>query len=224
MLFLLTAFNGKSAIIESRGYSLDTSTNIITGGGLEWLNWNETIELSVANVYDSSQFNGWRLATSNEMRTLLNTFFGPVDTNSSVKQRVDGDYGSAFGEEFFSLFTGYRDNFCGTSRNGCLTNPQNRTLTIYGKEDSLRTLFIREDYDWGNDTTGFADVKGYLEIYTGPATTNSMLHNTGIALVRGVGSLPSQSTGSVSVSEPNELLFFSVFLLIVLRFKSARDK
>ena len=164
-LLLLISFNGNSAIIESRGYSLDTSTNIVTGDGLEWLNWNETIELSVANVYESSQFNGWRLATSYEMRNLLNTFFGPVDTNSSVRQRVDGDYGSEFGEEFFSLFTGYMDNFCGTSRNGCLTNPQNRTLTIFGKEDSLRTLFIREDYDWGNDTRVFADVKGYLEIY-----------------------------------------------------------
>ena len=157
------------------------------------------------------------------MRNLLNTFFGPVDTNSSVRQRVDGDYGSEFGEEFFSLFTGYMDNFCGTSRNGCLTNPQNRTLTIFGKEDSLRTLFIREDYDWGNDTRGFADVKGYLEIYTGPSTTSSMLRNTGIALVRGIGSLPSQPTGPVSVSEPQHLMFFSIFLLAVLRFKSAPE-
>ncbi len=66
-LLLLISFNGSSAIIESRGYSLDTSTNIITGGELEWLNWDETISMSVANVYDSPLFSGWRLATSDEM-------------------------------------------------------------------------------------------------------------------------------------------------------------
>lgn len=225
-LLLLISFNGSSAIIESRGYSLDTSTNIITGGELEWLNWDETFELSVNNVYSSPQFNGWRLATSHEMYGLLNTFFGPnlsIDTNSTDRQRLNSVFGSEFGEDFFSVFTGYLDNFCGTSRNGCLTNPQNRTKVIYGEELALKHLFIRDEYDWGNESRGFSNAYGYLEISRGAASADLSNGQTSIALVRGIGSASTQPPTSVSVSEPNQLIFFSVFLLIVLRFKSASE-
>ena len=121
------------------------------------------------------------------------------------------------------MFTGYLDNFCGTSRNGCLTNPQNRTKVIYGEELALKHLFIRDEYDWGNESRGFSNAYGYLEISRGAASADLSNGQTSIALVRGIGSASTQPTTSVSVSEPNQLIFFSVFLLIVLRFKSASE-
>ncbi|CAI3966901.1 hypothetical protein [Alteromonas macleodii] len=225
-LLLLISFNGSSAIIESRGYSLDTSTNIITGGELEWLNWDETISMSVANVYDSPLFSGWRLATSGEMYELLNTFFGPnlaIDTSLNSRQRLNGDFGAEFGEDFFALFTGFMDNDCGTSQLGCLTNPRNQAQAMYGEEGALRMLIARDDFDWGNDSRGFFNAYGYLQTQSGPSTIYSPITNTAIALVRGIGSTSTQPPASVAVSEPNQLIFFSVFLLVVLRFKSASE-
>lgn len=225
-LLLLISFNGSSAIIESRGYSLDTSTNIITGGELEWLNWDETISMSVANVYDSPLFSGWRLATSDEMYDLLNTFFGPnlaIDTSSTVRQRINGDFGVEFGEDFFSLFTGFLDNDCGTSQLGCLDNPRNQAQAMYGEEGALRMLIARDDFNWGNDSRGFSNRFGYLQTQSGPSTIYPPITNTAIALVRGIGSTSTQPPTSVAVSEPNQLILFSVFLLAVLRFKSASE-
>ena len=225
-LLLLISFNGSSAIIESRGYSLDTSTNIITGGELEWLNWDETISMSVANVYDSPLFSGWRLATSDEMYDLLNTFFGPnlaIDTSSTVRQRINGDFGVEFGEDFFSLFTGFLDNDCGTSQLGCLDNPRNQAQAMYGEEGALRMLIARDDFNWGNDSRGFSNPFGYLQTQSGPSTIYPPITNTAIALVRGIGSTSTQPPTSVAVSEPNQLILFSVFLLAVLRFKSASE-
>lgn len=220
-LLLLASFNGASAIVESRGYSLDTSTNIITGGGLEWLNWDETIGLSETEFNQSPLASSWRVASSREMYNLLNTFFGPsqeIDENLYRGQTIAGETAPDFGEDFFSLFTGYRDNFCGTTQLGCLSNTQNLALTNFGEDGLFKSLFIRDYFDWGNQTRGFSKVKGYLRIGD-PGSAS----NVSIALVRGIGSAPSQNSSTpTTVSEPNHLGIFILLLLTAIRMKSAR--
>lgn len=219
-LLLSASFNGASAIIESRSYSLDTSTNIITGGGLEWLNWNETIGLSEIEFYNSPLADRWRVATSNEMYNLLDTFFGPsqgIDENLSRGQSVSGETGPEFGEDFFVLFTGYRDNFCGSPKLGCLNNTQNIAITNFGEDGLLKSLYIRDYFVWGNQTRGFTNVKGSLRI-----GDRGSASNVSLALVRGIGSAPSQNPSNpTAVSEPNHLVIFSLLLLLVIRVRSA---
>ncbi|GFD95558.1 hypothetical protein KUL156_10750 [Alteromonas sp. KUL156] len=220
-LLLSASFNGTSAIIESRGYSLDTSTNIITGGGLEWLNWDETIGLSETEFNQSPLASSWRVASSREMYSLLNTFFEPsqgIDENLSRGQSVSGDTGPEFGDDFFSLFTGFRDNFCGSARLGCLNNTQNMALTNFGEDGLLKSLFIRDYFDWGNQVRGFINVKGSLRIGD-PGSAS----NVSLALVRGVGSAPSQNPSNpTAVSEPNHLVIFSLLLIVAIRMRSSR--
>ncbi len=69
-IFLSTSVN--AATITHNGYSLNTDTSIITGGGLEWLQWDETIGLSANNAL--AAYDGWRIATSTETASLLNSF------------------------------------------------------------------------------------------------------------------------------------------------------
>jgi len=197
-----------ATLIESRGYKLDTTTNIISDGELEWLNWDETIEMSLQNVYDDARFDGWRIATNDEMYGLLDNFFGPnldVDMNSTRRERVNSTFGTQFGEEFFTLFTGFLDNFCGYPGVGptCIANPQNRAKVLFGSPDNLKSLFIRDEYVWQVNTRNPpVNVWGYLEVNSGPNTISTNVWETGIALVRGVDKLSNESTNTIDVPSP----------------------
>lgn len=69
-LVLSTSLN--AATISYNGYSLDTDTNIVTGGGLDWIQWDETAGLSINDALASNS--GWRLATTAEVESLFGSF------------------------------------------------------------------------------------------------------------------------------------------------------
>jgi len=82
-------------MITYGSYSHDTSTDIIVGGGLEWLQWDRTIGLSwlEANALkDTIEGGGWEIASNAQMATLLNNFnFGigvTFDTDENTSQSV----------------------------------------------------------------------------------------------------------------------------------------
>lgn len=70
-LFMTQSF---AALMTHGGYSHDASTNIVVGGGLEWLQWNETRNRSVDAVLEDYGSEGWRMATNSEMAALFNSF------------------------------------------------------------------------------------------------------------------------------------------------------
>lgn len=88
-ILLVVSYSANSAIITHNGYSLDTDTNIVTGGGLQWLQWDETVGMSIANALSANS--GWRLATNSEMAGLLNSFdFGLIfDDDENTRQSID---------------------------------------------------------------------------------------------------------------------------------------
>lgn len=79
-ILLMIPAVGSAALVTHSGYSRPTNSQIITGGGLEWMRWDLTFGRSINSVLNDPVFNGWRLASLDEMASLFNTFsFGKND-------------------------------------------------------------------------------------------------------------------------------------------------
>lgn len=83
---LLLSYSVSAGVISYAGYTRETSSYIVTGGGLEWLQWTETLDLSVIDPsLEPSSFlqrmqqlysQGWRIAVEDEVKNLMTNFFG----------------------------------------------------------------------------------------------------------------------------------------------------
>ncbi|RVU40272.1 hypothetical protein EOE67_06665 [Rheinheimera riviphila] len=69
---LLASVSTPAAVIEYKGYSRDSSSNIVTGGGLEWLKWDVTQGMSINEALAAHK--GWSLASNLQMASLFNAF------------------------------------------------------------------------------------------------------------------------------------------------------
>jgi hypothetical protein len=69
-----------AGLIDSgTGYTRMEASNVVQGGGLEWLKWDETVGQSIESALRLYADRGWRLATNSEMADLFNAFkFGGV--------------------------------------------------------------------------------------------------------------------------------------------------
>ena len=73
---LLTIASGfvpvNAALITHNGYMLNTNTNIVTGGGLEWLQWDVTLGMSISDALTNvaGTFDGGRLDSCNQHASL----------------------------------------------------------------------------------------------------------------------------------------------------------
>ena len=80
LVFTLLFVSSMNVFSATYGYTSNASTNTVTGGGLEWMQWDETIGMSVNAAIAQYSGDGWRIATQSEMATLFNTFkFGEAD-------------------------------------------------------------------------------------------------------------------------------------------------
>ena len=86
ILLLLTGVC-QAGIISYAGYERERHGTIIRGGGLEWLRWDQSVFTYASDVWDGTKFEGWRLATAEEMATTINAFgfahFGTREIDSS---------------------------------------------------------------------------------------------------------------------------------------------
>lgn len=90
-IIIIISQSSHSASISYYGYTLDTDTNIVTGGGLEWLQWDQTEGMSVDTALSTFGDNGWRLASNVEMANLFNAFsFGlSFDSLENTSQSIN---------------------------------------------------------------------------------------------------------------------------------------
>jgi hypothetical protein len=80
---------GLLAPIEYNGYSRDAASNVVTGGGLEWLKWDVTHGMSVDSAITTYYPGGWTLATTEQMMALFNAFqFGKSNWGSGGSESV----------------------------------------------------------------------------------------------------------------------------------------
>jgi hypothetical protein len=124
--------------ITHNGYTLDEGTHIVSGGGLEWLQWDQTLGRSVDDVITDPLFAGWRLANNNEMASLFNAFTlgaTPWDTDPTTEQiqetAWDSSEVSSF-NNFMSLFSlTYNSTALGLTTRS-VEDPLHATLAWYG--------------------------------------------------------------------------------------------
>lgn len=69
---LLTSWSSQAALISHYGYERETSSNIVKGGGLDWMMWDVTRDKNANRAL--SEHPGWRLATTAEMVSLFTAF------------------------------------------------------------------------------------------------------------------------------------------------------
>jgi len=72
----VVSFNVNAEIISYYGYTHDTNTEIVTGGGLEWIRWDITrnYDNTINEVIALYAAEGWRLASNVEMVQLMENF------------------------------------------------------------------------------------------------------------------------------------------------------
>ncbi|WP_150913583.1 PEP-CTERM sorting domain-containing protein [Marinobacter halotolerans] len=193
-------------IDHDTGYTRVSSSNIVQGGGLEWLQWSETDGQSIDTALGTYASDGWRLASYTEMAALFNSFtFGlNFSTIESPGQTVDTSWNTAETgphRDFVDLFgrTAFEDdNDYGTA------DPYSRAAAWYGSAaDGDFFSFVRVDEDTTVLNPAYPqlrDARTTFAIF--PFSTNITYGDYGVALVR-----------SVSVPEPGTFALLSLGLL-----------
>ncbi|QHJ11412.1 hypothetical protein FX988_01641 [Paraglaciecola mesophila] len=77
------------ALITRNDFSLDTSTNIITGNGLNWTRWDTLAGVSINQALTSYSEAGWRLASSDEMIGMYSHFISGIDWHSAQDENSE---------------------------------------------------------------------------------------------------------------------------------------
>jgi hypothetical protein len=187
------------------GYTLDESTNIVTGGGLEWLQWDVTDGLSINQALALYAADGWMLASNQNMADLFNAFgFGGitwdadetttqiVSTGSDGNTELDTDPDRIFVNLFGNTFPEYPAD---------PSNPFEYSAALFGTDpdtDGLYNLATVQDDALsfpGNQMAGAADL--LKDNYSADLADFSR----GVALVR------------VTVPEPSTLWLFAIGLI-----------
>lgn len=181
--------------VSYNGYALDTTTNIVTGGGLEWLQWDETLGQSASEALASYAADGWRLASNTEMAALLNSFsFGIViDTDEATLQSIelpDTEYSFGAANQFIDLFG---DTFLAGGGQFDLGDPYEETRAIFGEDgdadNSINFIQVWDEYTF----IGSSVQPGLIEVSADTYGINSSNPNIGVALVR-VSAVPIPAT------------------------------
>ena len=121
IITLMVSVSVYAGPITYNGYTLAEGSNYVTGGGLEWLRWDETTGKTIAEALQENS--GWRIATTSEMATLLNGFFNisfDIGNSTSTDTKVD----DATTNNFFKMF--------GNTSTGSLTEAR----VLFGDVDS----------------------------------------------------------------------------------------
>ena len=98
---LFTCSFANAALITYNNYTLDEDTNIVSGGGLQWLQWDVTVGMTInealADIADGiingiNYGSGWQLASNVQMAALFNAFVlgasQPWDENENTGQQA----------------------------------------------------------------------------------------------------------------------------------------
>lgn len=91
---VLASHTTQAGVITYKNYSRDEANNYVSGGGLDWLMWNQVVG---AIDYALYKYPGWRLATNHEMAALFNTFNFGNDLwldEESIHQQYSVEYGN----------------------------------------------------------------------------------------------------------------------------------
>jgi hypothetical protein len=200
------------SITPGHGYTLDVTSNVVQGGGLEWLQWDVTVGQSVNAALSDYGSDRWRLATKIEMASLFNAFdFGRIFTPTEGAQTAF----ASWTEDEMGKQRDFLDLFGRTSvamvSEGVSTDPFEYASALFGDPCDLLSLnlcvggaFVSDDWSVvldGDDEIVFQ--RAIAELFFPIAPNGGIsFSGYGVALVR-----------SVSVPEPGTFALLSLGLL-----------
>ena len=177
-----------AASISYNGYTLDEDANIVSGGGLQWLQWDETVGQTVHEALGNYGAGGWRLATNAEMAKLFNSFdFGMTfDADENTYQSYlfsAGENSFDAPNEFIDLFG---DTFLASGSVYDSVDPRQYASAYFGEDGDGDHQFnfasVQDEYT----TIGGALVQSHARLYRDDFTVNAAGFANGVALVRAV--------------------------------------
>lgn len=186
LVILSLSLTANAVTISYNGYSLNTTTNMVSGGGLQWLQWSQTAGQSIDTALNGYAASGWRLATNLEMATLFNAFdFGYTfldDELRSQYQHQSNPLNSFSAEnEFLELFGSTYYQGGGNDGQG---DPLVYTFAFFGNDadgDGRYNLaYVRDEYL--SATNQYAT--GWAQLYQDSWMTDYSYAEYGVALVR----------------------------------------
>lgn len=218
--FTLSIFSlpSHAGVISFNGFTHDTSTDVVTGNGLEWLQWDLSIGRSIswANGGGADLLGygtGWTVATGSQVAGLFNTFFGinSFSNLEGVSQVVSTgvDTGTEGGADltFISMF-GDTYAAAGLSNNLGEGGFQ-RSSALFGEDVNQDGLFMLASVQDDYVNNGGLTLDGKAQLLWSPLYNNSWASGQqGIVLVR--------STSSVTVTEPSTLMVLLLLPFIFL--------
>lgn len=192
-----------AALITHNGYTLNTDTNIVTGGGLEWLQWNVTLGMSISdaltNVAGTFDGGGWTLATNMQTAALFDAFSFASDTNDSSSSSITkgtyiaGTDNSIF-DHFIEIFGMTRNGSGGDFGTG--VDAFQLSSAYFGSDPDSDSLYrlagVRSDYT----IFGYAQEESTAVMQGDWSTLNDRSPFNGVALVR-IVDVPEPSTVAI---------------------------
>lgn len=197
---LVTSMTAHAGLIQYGDYKRDSASNIVTGGGLEWLKWDVTKGMSINAALASYASQGWRLASNDEMASMYNLFsFGKTNWNAY-------EYGHQFvqlpwnsGDEFnsyaaFIRLFGYTVQPTICSPGGASTDcyraddPSQTSLALYGsdlnKNKRYKLAWVSEDSTYVHSLVGLHSENYMASIQDDTFDADNGYSPYGVALVR----------------------------------------
>jgi len=232
ILFALTNF-AHATLITHNDYTLNTDTNIVTHGSLQWLQWDETSNTSISDFYNDAVLSKkWKFASSQQMSDLFNDWFpqGAAggeswDSDNSTRQKQKTGYGQDEAQvQFIEIFgvvemstcpvdkyTNEQADYIETIIISCPTTFAG-TSAYYVDEGSTAAAFAQVDRGYKMERT---TIRKYFDSSKPVQTVVDILDLTPAYLELTHARYNFSRTGLalVRVSEPSTILLFSLGLV-----------
>ena len=206
ILLVIPSAGSFAGMIKYKEYIWDSSVNYVTNGSLDWLRWDQSLNLSIHQIETDPNFSSWRVASNDDIATLLNDFFNFFEwySNESISQ----EYKGKFSEDdtpfvnFLDLFGHSWDSFDGCYL--CVQLDHWRSTSIFfgndlNNDQYYNFLTIRDKSAIYNYVTGQRYFNGsFISVSADDYYFTRTHPNAAIALVRNTQTVP----------EPNSLLLF----------------
>lgn len=201
--FLIASFATQAALIHHNGFERNSSSNIVKGGGLEWLKWDVTANRSINQALALYAPDGWRLASNTEMEGLYKSFsFEKSDWNNSEEPaqrsitpwtQTELSSHNQFVELFGATYSGPACNTSNIHHCYLSTDLFRYTQALFGSDgdkDALyKRAYIADDFTYSSRSNNlFVVAYGWNEavIYEDSWNEFDVDQHTGVALVRSV--------------------------------------
>lgn len=225
---IVTSMTAQAGLIKHFEYKRHIDSNIVKGGGLEWLKWDQTIGLSINDALAMYSSQGWRLASNVEMASLFNAFvFGKNNWSSDESawqaKETEGraEDGVSPHYKFSELFGVTYPDRCEPKYDWCNENDRfSQSVAMFGADDNnnnrYNVAFVQDDYFL--HFNGIITSRQFAAFDRDYVMKSTKYGNVGVAIVRPVSSPPT----AVPLPGPISLLALGLVTLVFRRRQALR--